>query len=85
MNMYALELKTKAQKELESLPKRDQQRVFSALQVLRENPWAGKQLQGQYEGLRSLRMGPYRILYAVDHGIITVTVVKIAHRKDVYR
>ncbi|MBI1934650.1 type II toxin-antitoxin system RelE/ParE family toxin [Candidatus Peregrinibacteria bacterium] len=83
--MYALEVKTKVLKKLESLPKKDQKRVLAAFEVLQENPTAGKQLEGKYKGFRSLRVWPYRILYAVDHGIITVTVVKIGHRKDVYR
>lgn len=82
--MYALEVKMKAQKQLKSLPKKDQKRILAALEVLQENPLAGKQLEGKYKGLRSLRVWPYRILYAVDHRIITVTVVKVGHRKDVY-
>ena len=83
--MYALEIKTKAQKQLESLPKKDQKRILAVCDVLQENPTAGKQLEGKYKGLRSLRVWPYRIIYAVDHSMITVTVVKIGHRKDVYR
>ena len=85
MNMYVLEVKMKAQKQLESLPKKDQKRVLAVFDVLRENPMAGKQLEGKYKGFRSLRVWPYRILYAVDHRIITVTVVKVGHRKDVYK
>jgi mRNA interferase RelE/StbE len=83
--MYALEVKTKALKQLATLPKKDQKRVLAAFDVLRENPMAGKQLEGKYKGLRSLRLWPYRIIYAVDHSVITVTVVKVGHRKDVYR
>ena len=83
--MYALEVKTKVYKQLESLSKKDQQRVYAAFDILRENPTAGKQLEGKYKGFRSLRVWPYRIIYAVDHGMITVTVVKIGHRKEVYR
>ena len=83
--MYELEVKTKAQKELQSLPKKEQNRVLAAFDVLRENPIAGKALEGKYKGLRSLRVWPYRILYAIDHNIITVTVVKIGHRQSVYK
>ena len=80
--MYALEVKTKVYKQLESLSKKDQQRVYAAFDILRENPTAGKQLEGKYKGFRSLRVWPYRIIYAVDHGMITVTVVKIGHGKE---
>jgi mRNA interferase RelE/StbE len=83
--MYALEIKTIALKQIELLPKKDQQRVFSSMEILKENPLAGKQLEGKYKGLRTLRVWPYRIIYAVDHRVITVTVVKVGHRRDVYR
>lgn len=83
--MYRLEVKPKALKQLESLPTKNQEKLLAAFEVLRENPHAGKQLQGRYKGLRSLRVWPYRIIYTLDHKIVTVTVVKIGHRKDVYR
>lgn len=83
--MYVLEIKTKALKQIETLPKKDQQKVFSSMEVLTKNPLAGKQLEGKYKGLRVLRAWPYRIIYAVDHKIITVTVVKVGHRKNAYR
>jgi mRNA interferase RelE/StbE len=82
--MYALEIQQKALKQIASLPKKDARKIFSAMEVLKENPLAGKQLQGEHKGLRSLRVWPYRILYAIDHRIITVTVVKVGHRKDIY-
>lgn len=85
VGMYKLEVKTKALKQLESLSKKDQQRVLAAFDVLRENPTAGKKLEGRYKGFRSLRVWPYRIIYAVDHSIVTVTVVKVGHRKGGYR
>lgn len=83
--MYALEVKIRAFRQLESLPKKDHRRVLAAFDVLMENPTAGKQLEGKYKGFRSLRVWPYRIIYAVDHAIVTVTVVNVGHRKDVYR
>lgn len=83
--LYRLVLTKKADKALDRLPKKYQKRVLAVFDVLRENPTAGKMLEGKYTGLRSLRVWPYRILYVVDHGIITVTVVKVGHRKDVYK
>jgi mRNA interferase RelE/StbE len=83
--MYIIEVKIKALKQLESLPKKDQTRVLAVFDVLRENPTAGKQLEGKFKGFRSIRVWPYRIIYAIDHSIITVTVVQIGHRKNVYQ
>ena len=83
--MYALEIKTKALKQIETLPKKDQEKIFATMEILTKNPLVGKQLEGKYKGLRVLRAWPYRIIYAVDDEIITVTVVKVGHRKNVYR
>lgn len=83
--LYRLLMTKQADKQFENLPKKDQKRVQASFEVLRENPTAGKLLEGKYKGFRTLRIWPYRIIYVVDHGIITVTVVKIGHRKDVYR
>jgi mRNA-degrading endonuclease RelE of RelBE toxin-antitoxin system len=55
------------------------------LQGLRENPFAGKKLQGELFGLYCLRVWPYRIIYTIEKRVITVTVVAIGQRKDVYR
>ncbi len=83
--MYLLEIKKKAKKEIKALAKKDQQRVLAALDVLSENPFAGKRLEGEYQGAWSLRVWPYRILYAVHRDIVTVNVLRVGHRKDVYR
>lgn len=83
--MYTVEVKKRAMKEIVSFPKKDQERIFAAFGVLRENPLAGKILEGRYKGFRSLRVWPYRIVYDVNHGTIIVTVLKVAHRKDAYR
>ncbi len=83
--LYRIVLTKLAEKELDNFDHKTRKRLFTAFDVLRENPTAGKQLQGEHKGLRSLRVWPYRVLYAVDHDIITVTILKVGHRKDVYR
>ena len=45
----------------------------------------GKQLQRELAGYRSARRGAYRIVYRLDEGTLTVRVVRIEHRSDVYR
>lgn len=82
---YDIVLTRRTEKDLERLPEREQERIWLSIDVLKEQPRIGKLLQGEYEGYRSYRVGTYRILYAVDHRIIRVTVLRIAHRKDVYR
>ena len=83
--MYNVVLKHRAERQYKSLPERDRQKVLGALQGLRENPFQGKKLEGELSGFYSVRVWPYRIIYTVEKKIITVTVVAIGQRKDVYR
>jgi len=82
---YRLTLRQSAVKELESLPRRDLARVMSRIKVLADNPRppACEKLSGQ-ERYR-VRQGDYRILYEVNDSDQVVTVVKIGHRREVYR
>jgi mRNA interferase RelE/StbE len=82
--MYQILIKPKAKKQLQRLPTKDQKRVAAAIDQLSGNPLYGKQLNGELHGLYSIRVWPYRIIYTVQHKTITVTVVAIGHRKDVY-
>ncbi len=83
--MFDVFLKPKAQKQFDALPVRDREKVFNALEGLREDPFAGKKLQGELYGLYSLRVWPYRIIYTIEKRMIIVTVVAIGQRKDVYK
>jgi mRNA interferase RelE/StbE len=85
MKSYRIILVKRAQKELESLPKKDQKRVARVIDGLETDPFIGKQLQGDLAGWRAIRVWPYRIVYVVEKQIVTVTILRIGHRKDVYR
>ena len=53
---------------------------------LAENPRrVGKPLRGELADLWSARRGQYRVVYAIRDDIVTVTVVRVAHRQDAYR
>jgi len=83
---YRLFIKPSAVKDLEAIPlKRDRQRLIERLLKLAEDPrpFGSEKLSGQ-EKYR-LRQGRYRILYAIDDQNLLVQVVKVGHRKDVYR
>lgn len=83
--MYVVILKRRAEKQYGKLPKHDRRRVLLALQGLRQDPWQGKKLESDLEGFFVIRVWPYRIIYTIEKRIVTVTVVAIGHRKDVYR
>ena len=54
--------------------------------ALAENPQrVGKPLLGELSGLWTARRGQYRVVYAIHDEIVTVTIVRVAHRRDAYR
>ena len=85
MANYNVRITRSAAKELEDVPKPDRLRIVDKIRLLAENPrpHGSEKLSGE-EKYR-LRQGDYRILYTVDDQIITVTVVKIGNRRDVYK
>jgi mRNA-degrading endonuclease RelE of RelBE toxin-antitoxin system len=53
---------------------------------LAENPYrVGKPLRAPLEGLHSARRGAFRVVYRIDEGTVTVLIVTVEHRRDVYR
>jgi mRNA interferase RelE/StbE len=82
---YSLQIKRSAAKVLEKIPKQDRLRLIEAINRLREEPNAGGVLKGEFAGLRRLRIGDYRLIYEVIDDQLVVLVVRIGHRKNVYR
>ena len=86
MARYRLLIKPSAVKEIEAIPsKRERRRLVERIARLAENPRpvGVEKLSGQ-EKYR-LRQGRYRILYLIEDQNLLVYVVKVGHRKDVYR
>lgn len=85
MGKYRVEIKKSAVREIEHLPRRDIKAVLEKIESLSENPRPHdcKKLSAQ-EKYR-VRCGNYRILYSIVDYILIVFVVKVGHRKDVYR
>jgi len=82
---YNLTIKKSAAKELQDIPKKDLLRIIKHIQSLAENPRpAGSQKLSSREQYR-VRQGDYRIIYSIDDGQLVVDVVKIGHRREVYR
>ncbi len=83
--MYKVVLKPGVAKQLMQLEKKEQHRLATAIDALAENPFMGKKLQGKLDGFYSMRVWPFRIIYFVEKKNVTVTVVALGQRKDVYR
>ena len=85
LSKYTIQISKSAAKYLADLPKVDQLRIVGVVDLLSENPLPSKalKLRGR-EGYR-IRVGDYRILYSFNGTVMTVWVIKIGHRKDMYR
>ena len=85
MASYKVLIKPSAAKELEALPQKDRRRIATTIQHLASEPRpAGTEKLSGQEKYR-LRQGNYRVLYSVDDAQLAVAIVKIGHRRDVYR
>ena len=85
MASYKVLIKPSATKEIESLPRKDRVRVVKRIQSLgvEPRPPGCEKLSGE-DKLR-LRQGNYRVVYSVHDAERSVLVVKVGHRREVYR
>ncbi len=86
MEKYKLVLKPSAVKEIESVPrKKDRQQIIRRIGLLADNPRPpGCTKLSGYDRYR-IRQGSYRIVYGIEDDERVVYVVKLGHRKEVYR
>ena len=83
---YSINYKRSAFEELLQLPLNIAHKIKTAIDNLSEipRPQGCKKLKGSDKDYR-IRIGNYRVIYTIIDAILIVTVIKIAHRKDVYR
>ena len=82
---YSVSIKQSALKSLKNIAREDRPRIIEAIDQLKVNPAAGGVLKGEYSGLRRIRIGSYRVVYEVHDEKLTVLVIRIGHRREVYR
>lgn len=85
MEKYRLEIKKSAVKEIEHLPRKDMKVVIEKIESLSYNPRPHDCKKLSAQDKYRVRCGNYRILYSIEDNILTVFVVKVGHRRDVYR
>ena len=86
MAKYRIEISRTAEKQLGKLPRLDQMRVVTVIRGLADDPLpkGSRKLTG-YEDVFRIRVGRYRILYSISGKELVIIVLKIGHRKDIYR
>jgi len=85
MEKYKIEIKSSASKELNSLPNKEIKKIINSINQLIENPRPINFKKLSASERYRLRVGEYQILYEIEDLILIVYIIKIAHRKDVYR
>ncbi len=81
---YKIVYKKSVQRDLKNLAKDEAAKILDNIEKeLSRNPQANPTLKGQFAGLRKYRVGDYRVVYALLGD--EVLVLRISHRRDVYR
>jgi mRNA interferase RelE/StbE len=86
MALYKVEINKKVRKkDLFSIPSKDVSRIVERIKDLANDPYptGAVRLKGREEW--RIRQGDYRILYLVEEQIVTIFVVKVGHRREVYK
>jgi mRNA interferase RelE/StbE len=85
MAEYKIYFKKSVWKDFQSIPKKDLKKIMKVIESLSKDPRPSgcRKLSGQ-ERYR-LRQGQYRIIYSIQDDEISIWIVKVGHRKDVYR
>ena len=86
MARYRVEISRTAEKQLRKLKVLDRRRVVQAMMGLGEDPHppGSRKLSG-YTDVFRIRVGVFRVLYSVERRRLIVIILKLGHRKDVYR
>lgn len=86
MALYSLIWKRTAEKELRRLPADIILRLLALAETLQENPFppGHKKLTGSSNSYR-VRSGDYRLIYEIRQGELIIQVIRVGHRREVYR
>jgi mRNA interferase RelE/StbE len=83
---YRIEFSPAAERQFKKIPKEVQIRLKHRIDILAENPFPrGVKKLSAEETLYRLRLGDYRIVYQVQGKALLILILKLGHRKNVYR
>ena len=86
MNEYQIEFTTRARREIRNLPSHVQTRLRTKIDALAEEPRPSgvRKIRGA-DDLYRIRVGDYRVVYQVKDDVLVVLIIRVRHRRDVYR
>jgi len=82
---YEIVLRKSVRKDLEPIPKRDVQRILADIADLANDPRPPQSRKLSGSEKYRLRCGAYRVLYEIQDAVLIVCIVKVGHRREVYR
>lgn len=81
---YRILYKKSVSKDLKGVEVSQRRRLVEKIESkLSQDPYKGKSLKGEYQGLRSIRVGDYRVVYRIVQR--DVVILAVGHRKGIYR
>jgi len=84
--MYKIIFDKKVIKDLKKIDTKEQEKILNAIeQKIAFDPYGGKRLVGTLSDFYRYRVGNYRIIYTIYEQQISIEIIKIAHRKEVYK
>ena len=83
--MHTVIFSKTAQKGIHKLDKRYSGALKKSLIKLKENPYLGEKLSGEFKGLWKMKFSRYRIIYQITERELVVVVIDVGHRREVYR
>jgi mRNA interferase RelE/StbE len=84
LKMYSIVYTREAKHAIDKLTNKVKLQVKTDIEHLADDPVSGKSLTHELKGLWSYRCGVYRIIYRIHHHEVTVMILTVGHRKDVY-
>ncbi len=85
MTKYSLAFKKSITKDLRNIPNKGVKRILKSIELLCENPGADGCIKLSGQERYRIRQGVYRIVYEIQDTELIILVVKIAHRRVIYK
>ncbi|MBF0113013.1 MAG: type II toxin-antitoxin system RelE/ParE family toxin [Desulfamplus sp.] len=86
MDSYKIEWKESASKELKKLDRSSIPRIIESIELLANTPYpvGCKKIVGS-EHIYRIRVGDYRVIYTIESDRLIIEIIRVGHRKDIYR
>lgn len=85
MAAYELMLRPSVKKDVKKIPDADLKKILERIEALREDPRPPGSVKLSGMEYYRIRQGDYRIVYEIQDAMLVVIVIKVGHRRDIYR